>query len=114
MFMTKTPEPPYYAVIFASRESGETEGYAATAERMVRLASEQPGFLGLESVRAADGHGITVSYWTTEEAILAWKQNAEHRVARELGRSTWYSSFQLRVARVERAYDYSAVNAGGS
>jgi heme-degrading monooxygenase HmoA len=108
MFMTKTPRPPYYAVIFSSRESADQTGYGEMADRMVGLAFEQPGFLGIESVRAEDGHGITVSYWETEEAIRAWKQNAEHRVAQAKGRSTWYASFQLRVARVERAYDFQA------
>ena len=74
------------------------------AERMVELAAQQPGFLGVESARDAGGLGITVSYWESEEAIAGWKANAEHRVAQETGRKTWYSDYQLRVARVEREY----------
>lgn len=99
-----TPEPPYYAVIFTNQLKGHADGYAETADRMVALASEQPGFLGLESVRDADGLAITVSYWSSEDAIANWRQNAEHRVARELGRERWYEWFALRVAKVERAY----------
>jgi heme-degrading monooxygenase HmoA len=71
---------------------------------MEELAAGQPGFLGIESARGPDGFGITVSYWTSEEAIAGWKANAEHAAAQEAGRSTWYSSFAIRVARVERAY----------
>ncbi len=71
---------------------------------MVELAHEQPGFLGVESARGADGFGITVSYWTTEDAIANWKANAEHGVAQEMGRARWYADYQLRVAKVERAY----------
>lgn len=74
------------------------------ADRMVELAAKQPGFLGVESARGADGFGITVSYWASEAAIAAWKANAEHRVARLGGRNTWYQHFEVRVARVERAY----------
>lgn len=104
MALTTTPEPPYYAVIFSSLHGENTEGYAKMAERMVELASEQPGFLGIEAARGADGLGITVSYWESEESIAAWKRNAEHRVAQRRGHETWYAAFELRIARVERAY----------
>src|SRR5687767_15917283 len=73
----RTPEPPYYAVIFTSTRTAVDEGYGAMADRMVELASQQPGFLGVESTRGADGLGITVSYWASLEAIAAWKANAE-------------------------------------
>ena len=99
-----TPAPPYYAVIFSSQRSQGEGGYGAMAERMVELAVFQPGYLGIESSRDADGFGITVSYWRSEADIAAWKRNAEHAVARERGRSQWYQHFELRVARVERAY----------
>ena len=100
----RTPEPPYYAVIFSSRRTEGDHGYAAMAERMAALAARRPGFLGMESVRGADGVGITVSYWTSEEAIAGWRADAEHRLAQELGRSGWYARYAIRVARVERAY----------
>jgi heme-degrading monooxygenase HmoA len=74
------------------------------ADRMVELAAQQPGYLGVESVRGADGFGITVSYWDSEQAIVGWKANAEHRAAQTRGWSTWYQHFELRVAKVERAY----------
>ena len=71
---------------------------------MVELAAQQRGFLGVESVRGADGLGITVSYWVSEEAIAAWKAHAEHSMARQKGRTHWYAGFALRVDKVERAY----------
>ncbi len=74
------------------------------AERMVQLAASQPGFLGVESVRSADGFGITVSYWSSEDAIKAWKAHLDHEAAQEAGRKTWYADYQIRVAKVERAY----------
>ena len=100
-----TPAPPYYAVIFASRRNADdAHGYGATADRMVELAAQQPGYLGIETCRDAEGFGITVSYWRSEEDIRAWKRNAEHALAREQGRSQWYEHYELRVAKVERAY----------
>lgn len=101
-----TPAPPYYAVIFTSLRSPGDQGYAQAAEHMLELAREQPGFLGVESARGDDGLGITVSYWSSEDAIHAWKHHAEHSAIRERGRSAWYSAFQTRVCKVERAYAF--------
>jgi len=74
------------------------------ADTMAELALQQPGCLGLESTRGQDGFGITVSYWKDEASIASWEANAEHQLARKQGNSTWYSHYELRVARVERAY----------
>jgi len=107
MAFASTPAPPYYAVIFASQRMAGDNGYAAMAEHMESLAAQQPGFLGIESVRDADGLGITVSYWESLEAIRAWKEQAEHRTAQRLGRERWYRSYRLRISRVERDYGFT-------
>jgi len=100
----RLPAPPYYAVVFSSRRTTGDQGYEAMADRMVQLAQVQPGFLGVESARDADGFGITVSYWVSEAAIRAWREQAEHRIAQESGRTRWYEHYEIRVARIERAY----------
>lgn len=98
-----SPEQPYYAVVFSSQRSDvDGDAYAAMAERMLSLAAEQPGFLGVESARGGDGFGITVSYWESREAIAAWKANADHLLAQQLGRTRWYTSYRLRICKVER------------
>jgi heme-degrading monooxygenase HmoA len=102
--LARTPAPPYYAVIFTSRRTDGDHGYAAMAERMVALGSSYDGFLGLESARGADGLGITVSYWRDELAIAAWKHDTEHQQAQRVGQAAWYADYEVRVARVERAY----------
>ncbi len=102
--IAETPRPPYYAVIFTSAGTGEDAGYEAMSEAMMRLAGEQPGFLGVESAR--EGIGITVSYWESLEAIAGWKQNAAHMEAQERGRAVWYEQFKTRICRVERDYDF--------
>ena len=97
-----TPRPPYYAVIFTSLRTDNNDGYAETAERMLELAGQQPGYLGVESVR--EDIGITVSYWRDLESIKAWKAVTEHREAQSKGREKWYSAFKTRIALVERDY----------
>ena len=105
--IAKTPVPPYYAVVFTSlRAQDDNEDYGKAADRMVELARLQPGFLGVESARGEDGLGITVSYWSSEEAILAWKRHAEHAAVREQGRAAWYEAYTTRVTKVERAYSF--------
>lgn len=103
-----TPEPPYYAVIFTSKRAhDDARGYAVIADRMVKLGSRCSGFLGIESARGADGIGLTVSYWRDEAALLAWKRDTEHQKAQRGGREAWYERYEVRVARVERAYGFA-------
>lgn len=105
--LARTPEPPYHAVIFTSkRVHDDARAYGEVAQRMVDLGARYPGFLGLESARGADGLGITVSYWRDEAAILAWKRDTEHEKAQRAGRAAWYEAYEVRVARVERAYGF--------
>jgi len=98
------PKTPYYAVIFTSTRTKVDNGYGEIAEHMVSLASQQDGFLGVESAR--EEIGITVSYWRDLEAIKCWREHAEHTLVIEKGRKDWYQSFTVRIAKVERAYDF--------
>jgi heme-degrading monooxygenase HmoA len=102
--IAKTPIPPYYAVIFTSTRTDIDEGYTEMAEQMVKLASNNDGFLGIES--ANEGMGITVSYWTDLESIKKWKENTEHAFAQKLGKEKWYSSFKTRIALVNKDYEF--------
>jgi heme-degrading monooxygenase HmoA len=101
------PMDSHYAVIFTSiRTEKDAEGYASMADRMVELAEQQPGFLGIDSASDADGTNITVSYWQDEASIEQWRMHAEHLEAQRLGKEVWYEQFNLRVAKVERVYSF--------
>lgn len=102
----KLPSPPYYVVIFSTLRTDGDNGYGEMAEKMEKLAMQQPGYLGVESAREPGGLGITNSYWKDEASLIAWKKNAEHTLAREIGREKWYQCYELRVAKVERAYGF--------
>jgi len=100
------PDPPYYAVIFTAQRTDGEHGYGEMADRMAELASQQPGYLGVESTRDDAGLGITVSYWRTLADVSAWRRQWEQTAARNQGRAQWYSHYELRVAKVERAYGW--------
>ena len=91
----------YFAAIFTTQRSQSGDDvYEIMASRMVALAQQQQGFLGLESVRGDDGIGITVSYWTDREAIQNWGRQAEHVSVQAMGRQEFYHWYRIRIAEV--------------
>ena len=107
--MTDTAKAPraQYAVIFPNqRTTNDPDGYAQTAERMVELAVKQPGCLGFDSARDAQGFGITVSYWESLDAIEAWRNHPEHMKAQVDGREKWYAHYDLHITKIEHSHSY--------
>jgi heme-degrading monooxygenase HmoA len=96
------------AVIFVSiRNDADPIGYGRAAAAMDALAAQQPGYRGVDSAREACGMGITISYWADDAAAIAWRDHPEHTAIRDHGRSLWYDSYSVNVARIERAYDWT-------
>jgi heme-degrading monooxygenase HmoA len=104
MSIAALPAPPYYMVSFSSQRTEGDNGYGEVGYAMVELAKQQPGYLGFESARGADGFGIINSYWKDEGSILAWKAVVDHVEAQRRGRADWYTRYEVRVALVQRAY----------
>ena len=67
-----------------------------------------PGFLGMEIHRELTGKGVTISYWESKKAIQQWKKNAKHLLAQLYSKSHVYFRFELKIYRVERAYEFKA------
>lgn len=97
-----------YAVIFSNRLRENADGYEAMKDRMLALAEARPGYLGHIAFRDEAGEGVTISYWETEEAVAAWRANAEHREAQRVGRAQFYAWFRLEVCRIERLYGFDS------
>ncbi len=93
----------HYAVIFTSDRTTDDQGYDAMAAQMLALATQQEGFLGVESARDS-ALGITVSYWQTLASVRKWKDNVAHQLAQEKGRDLWYQSFSVKICRIEKEY----------
>ena len=105
--MTSDWPSTYYAVIFTSQRTDvEHDLYVHTSNQMIALAQNQRGFLGVETVREEKGLGITVSYWTDKKAIRAWSEHADHKMAKQLGKTDFYSWYQLRIAKVESGHSF--------
>ena len=80
-----------------------TFGWGTTPAELVQ---QQPGFLAVDSVHGTEGIGVVVAYWKDAESIPKWKQHLAHLEAQKQGRQRWYKSYQVRVAKVERAYGF--------
>ena len=106
MAQANTPQPPYYAAIFSSTHTGAHEGYAEDTDTILELAQNHPGFLGVEAA-GDDDLSIAVSYWDSDETIRKFKELAEHLIIQKRGRDTYYKSYKVRVAKVERDYGFN-------
>jgi len=101
-----------YAVIFSNTRAGVAKtdsgatAYDAMSSEMADLAKTMPGYIDHVSARDESGFGITVSYWESEEAIANWRNQMDHREARKQGRDHWCKDYCVRVARIERAYEW--------
>ncbi len=92
-----------YAVIFRAEIAQLDAEYQDTAARMRELAMERYGCR--EFTACTEGNReIAISYWDSEEQILAWKRDREHLAAQQKGRASWYASYTVEVARIERGY----------
>ena len=104
-YITKTPAPPYYTVVFTSinADVDHTE-HTEMFGRLVERAATYEGYLGIEAARNRDGTGVAAVYWKDLASIDAWARDPEHQVAKRKGRELWYSHYMIRICRVEREY----------
>jgi heme-degrading monooxygenase HmoA len=104
--MAKHPKGSVAVIFIARRTSDDEAGYASAAAAMDALAAQQPGYIGMDSVRGADGLGITVSYWASDADAKAWRDHGEHALIRDAGRDRWYNEYSLHVGEIMRSYDW--------
>jgi heme-degrading monooxygenase HmoA len=102
--MIKTPQPPYYAVIFSAQTSEQNDGveYSSMSDELRKQAELIDGFIGIES--AGEGREITVSYWKDLESIDQWRKNSLHIQAKNWGKEKGFDWYQSRICKVEREY----------
>jgi heme-degrading monooxygenase HmoA len=96
-----------FIVVFRASAHDMDETYQSTALRMRDKAITEYGCTEFVFAATPDGDEVALSYWPDEASIVAWKKDLEHQAAQQLGRERWYASYQVEVARVERAYGFS-------
>lgn len=96
------PKSNFYAVIFSSTKSEDAEGYLEMDELTMKLAQEQPGYLGYESLNK-DKQGIFISYWENKESIENWRINVTHKMAKA-NATKWYKRYLSQICLVESSH----------
>jgi len=96
-----------YTVIFTSKLREDAIEYGEVGQLMDEKMRTYDGFVSIESVRGADGFGITICIWESLEALQAWKKDVDHQEAQRRGKEEWYEYYNVRVAKIEYQYDGS-------
>src|SRR5215475_13442628 len=85
-FISRTPRPPYYAVVFTSVNADVDHAeHVMMSERMLALAATYDGFLGIEPARNSDGSGGAVSYWRDRQMNIGRGVGPEECIAKQKG-----------------------------
>ena len=93
-----------YAVIFRAEIDRIDQEYSGMAAKLRALAFSRYGCVDFTSVTEGNQE-IAISYWRNQEQIQAWRQDAQHLAAQQLGRSRWYKSYRVQVVKIEQEYD---------
>jgi heme-degrading monooxygenase HmoA len=97
------PEPPFYAVIAPAALGPDSTGHAEMAARVMESSRLVHGFLGIETC-VQPGFSLAVSYWDSLDAIDTWRRHPDHRLAKEAGKSRWFTGYATRIAHVIDQY----------
>lgn len=95
------------AVIFEVWPHEEHRGaYLDIAAELRPLLEEVDGFISVERFESLTEPGkmLSLSIFRDEQAVLAWRNIAEHRSAQAKGRAGVFKNYRLRVASVLRDY----------
>jgi heme-degrading monooxygenase HmoA len=96
-----------YAVIFEVEVKPERKAeYLKIASELRNELNTIDGFISIERFQSLVNEGklVSLSFWESEKAITAWRNNLNHKTAQQKGRSELFSDYRLRVARVVRDY----------
>jgi len=95
------------AVIFeVELTAGAQQRYLSLAAELRPLLQEVDGFISIERFESLSQPGklLSLSFWRDEAAVQHWRQLEQHRDAQQLGRTSIFADYRLRVAAVERDY----------
>ncbi|MGE0566787.1 MAG: antibiotic biosynthesis monooxygenase [Bacteroidia bacterium] len=98
------PVSGYYAVIFCSTKENVRPGYEEMDALTMKLAQEQEGFLGYESIANGE-NSIFISYWKDKQAIENWRIDSTHKLAKSKAKE-WYKRYLSQICFVESSHEF--------
>ena len=93
--------------IFRSRLKPDVQDeYAKWATRMSELAETMPGYISHKGFTAPDGERVTIVEFDTEENMRVWSAHPEHVEAKQKGRASFYSEYDIKICTVQRSHTF--------
>jgi heme-degrading monooxygenase HmoA len=98
----------------AHRADLATAEYEELGARMGEIVGAMPGFLGMDYA-PTEGGELLVARFDSHEALDAWREEPEHKIAQQLGRERFFAHYKIEVCEVVRSYEFDASDpaAGG-
>lgn len=89
--------------VFRSRLTPDADpAYGEHATRMGALAETMPGHVEHKTFTAEDGERVTLVTFRDQPSHDAWRVQADHVDAQRAGITSYYETYSLQVATVER------------
>lgn len=97
---------------FSLRPGRETR-HRELLEPMLKEVESIRGFISKETFESRNRPGrlLTISYWEDSGAMEAWMSNVNHRKTMAAGKREVFADYTIRIAEVERVYQW-AENSG--
>jgi heme-degrading monooxygenase HmoA len=95
------------AVIFeVEMKSGKEADYFDLAAKLRTELDKIDGFISVERFQSLSNEGkyVSISFWRDEEAVIRWREHAEHQLAQRRGKNEIFADVRIRVAKVIRDY----------
>ena len=82
------------------------DDYLKLAAELRSVLENIEGFISVERFQSLTDTEklLSLSFFESHTALDTWRQVAEHRIAQNIGRSSYFSDYRLRVVQVERDY----------
>lgn len=95
------------AVIFqVTPKDGKSDEYFDIAGELRPELEKIDGFLSIERFesRTTPGKYLSLSFWRDEEAASAWRNQENHVLAQNRGKTEIFADYRISVAEVVRDY----------
>lgn len=85
---------------------GKVDEYLEVAHELRAELDRIDGFISIERFESIyePGKYLSLSVFRDEDAVKAWREHAEHRMAQARGKGGIFADYRLRVAEVLRDY----------
>lgn len=86
-------------IVFRVRlRSGVDEAaLGALGARMYELASGMPGFVSYKDFTAGDGESVSIVEFDSPQALAAWREHPEHKIAQQRARDEFFAEYRISV-----------------